>query len=319
MPFVALEVLLTTFGALAFILLALQISQSLSSQQGGIVGFIIKVTTAPVAAILQLSFKIIRTMAPTAAQSQQRVGVALSDAASLVTETAGVIEAQAAITADLTQALAGTATAADLAIERAKLGQRISNAEQQARGIGADVQPRIEAAIQGIGADVNQRIASLDREIGRIATVDLPGIRGRARTAENELSSLWKWVHRNIAAVGTLTFAGAVAIALSRLGGGWIRCRNWNRIGKSVCGLPLGIIEAILGDLIDVLLIADVCEITKLMIRVAESSIAQDALRGIILGVDELMLCQGVSLPPPLGGYTAALPPAQPFSLLPAA
>src|SRR5205085_3787204 len=116
----ALEALVTLFGAMAWILLAAYIPSALASRPTGVTGFILKVTMAPANLALQMGGKIARSMAPAIGQSQAHVGVALHDAANLITETANVVETQAAITAQLAQTLAGTATAGDLAIERAK-------------------------------------------------------------------------------------------------------------------------------------------------------------------------------------------------------
>lgn len=156
-------------------------------------------------------------------------------------------------------------------------------------------------------------------ELDHVIEWDIPRLRARTKKVEDGLAKAWNWIRARPLAIPAAVAASAVAVALTSLGASWIRCRNWKRIGKSVCGLPFALIEELLSAAIDVLLIADVCQITKLMIRTAESTVVQDALRGIVTGIDELMLCQGVDLPKPLDGYTAGLPPAQTFSALPAA
>jgi hypothetical protein len=311
-------VLVIGFGALIFIELASRITEGLFQSRSGITSIL----TAPLRLIGAIGGSVVHhlvnAMTPAVARPQQIMGAALHDDANLVRRLRSVLIAQALVVVGLAQAVRGHVSAADLKGLEAGLTKRIGNAERQARGIGADVQPQIKGAARGIEAGVNQRVGSLDKEIEQVRLRDIPAIRSRARVTENELSRLWQWVHKNIAVVGTLTFAGAVAVALSRLGGGWIRCKNWSRIGKSVCGIPLGLIESLFEDAIAALLIADICQLTKLMISVAESSVVQDALQGIVDGVDELLLCQGVDLPPMLDGYWTALPPAQAFSALPA-
>jgi hypothetical protein len=262
----ALEALVTLFGVMTWILLAAYIPNALARQPGGVTGFILKVTLAPATLALQMGTKILKAFAPAIGKSHQAVGTALHDAANLVTETANVVEAQAAITAELAQALAGTATAADLAIERAKLGKRITDAQQQAKGIGADVIPQAEAAARGIEAGIRPQINALDRELGRIEAQELPRIRARVGTAEGSLTNLWKWVHRNVATVGTLTFAGAVAWAIARLGGTWIRCNNWSKIGKAGCSLNPNLLESLLAGAlviaspISIVALAEACQ-----------------------------------------------------------
>jgi len=175
-----------------------------------------------------------------------------------------------------------------------------------------------KAVTRTVGANLAPRIRTIEHELDHVFTPELRVLRERVKSLEDGSIEAFRWIRTHPLSVGATAFAGAVAIALQRLGGSWIRCSNWNRIGRSVCGLPLSLIEGLLGDLIDVLIIADICELTKLMIRVAESSIVQDALGGIVTGMDELLLCQGVDRPPALDGYWTALPSAQTFAALPA-
>jgi hypothetical protein len=78
------------------------------------------------------------------------------------------------------------------------------------------------------------------------------------------------------------------------------------------------LLDELLAGVIDVLVIADLCQLTKLLIEVAESSEVQTVISGIIEGMDELLQCQGVERPPALAGYWTEPPPAQPFAALPA-
>lgn len=55
-----------------------------------------------------------------------------------------------------------------------------------------------------------------------------------------------------------------VATALATLGVSWIRCNNWKRLGRGVCGLPSSAITDLLGLITDVFILADICEVIKL-------------------------------------------------------
>jgi hypothetical protein len=81
-------------------------------------------------------------------------------------------------------------------------------------------------------------------------TVTRPAIktaRAEAKAAEAEALRVFRWVKAHPGAIATTAFAGAVALALRKLGGGWIRCKNWRQIGKHVCSLPNALISALLG------------------------------------------------------------------------
>lgn len=79
---------------------------------------------------------------------------------------------------------------------------------------------------------------------------DLIGIRKRIGKIERAI-------------VGTAAI-GLVATAIAALGGSWVFCRNWKRLGRGVCGLPSNIISDILGLITDVFILADICEVIKL-------------------------------------------------------
>src|SRR5690242_16903387 len=165
LPLLPLIVFIVAAG---FAVLGPSITRALAPGSGGVSGFLIKVTTAPLTLALQIGSKIARVMGPVAAQPQQQVGAELNAAATLVTTAAGTIIYQSEVTGVLAQAIAGTATSAELTHKAGRLEKRIGNAEAQAKGIGADVLPQIKAAAHGIEAGVNQRIGSLDKALERV-------------------------------------------------------------------------------------------------------------------------------------------------------
>lgn len=306
-------------GVWIFCLLCLKIAQAFFSFGGGAIGWIPFVGGWAKHRVEDIAHKIASTMAGAMGFADQRVAAAIHDAARLSDWIGREIASHSDQLVALAQLLTGQLPASYLLKEIHRLTHLGDQGAQALRGIGHDVLPRIRTVERGIGADVMPRLHSLDREIGRVIAHDVPLLRDQVRGLEDGAINTFRWIRSHPLSAATAAFVGAVAYALARLGMGWPRCENWKKIGKHVCGLPLGLIEDLLAVAIDVLLIADVCKMTKLMIGVAESRPVQDALRGIILGVDELMLCQGVDLPKPLSGYTAGLPPAQPFALLPAA
>jgi hypothetical protein len=94
-------------------------------------------------------------------------------------------------------------------------------------------------------------------EVDHVIPKDIAGLRSRTKTIEGELGRLWKAIRANEAALATTAFVGAVALALSRLGMGWIRCNNAAQLGKKYgCSLwshleqllPLGILLTVAFD-----------------------------------------------------------------------
>lgn len=81
---------------------------------------------------------------------------------------------------------------------------------------------------------------AIPAHLGRIDTRNrvqdgyIEGLRERVGSLEDGALETWKWLnrHRTTAAFGV--FTGAVAWALSRLGYGFLRCRSWQNLGRSM-------------------------------------------------------------------------------------
>jgi hypothetical protein len=97
-----------------------------------------------------------------------------------------------------------------------------------------------------VTAGVYPRIRAGEAALDRVIEWDIPRLRARERILGREITNLRKWVRAHARPVATAAFVAAVAVALRRLGGNWIRCKNWRRIGKHVCGLPTSLIEDLL-------------------------------------------------------------------------
>src|SRR5437879_1213176 len=94
LPLLPLIVFIVAAG---FAVLGPSITRALAPGSGGLSGFLIKVTTAPITLALQIGGKIARVMGPVAAQPQQQVGGALDDAATLVSTAAGTLVYQSEV------------------------------------------------------------------------------------------------------------------------------------------------------------------------------------------------------------------------------
>jgi hypothetical protein len=162
---------------------------------------------------------------------------------------------------------------------------------------------RLERAItHGLPADIAAlrhwtaaRLHSITATLDHTLDKAIPSLRVRTRTLEREYEVLWHKVKGLDKLLGIATFTATVAFALSRLGLGWLLCPSLGRLGKRVgCG-GFALLEKLLFGLIDVLLIADICQVTKAMVKGAQ--LAQPILSDLIAGIDDLLLCQGAERP----------------------
>jgi hypothetical protein len=122
-----------------------------------------------------------------------------------------------------------------------KAGQATLRQDQHNRATEA-------AALQkSVAQGVYPRLKVGESGLGKVISRDLPGIRAEAKAAERAAANSWRWFRTHPKTAVTGAFLGAVAFALGKLGGGWIRCKPWRRIGHAVCGLPMSLIEGLLG------------------------------------------------------------------------
>lgn len=267
------EVLIAVFGALAFCLLAVYIGRALGYDQGGALGWILSQAGWIRVPLTRIQQRIVHYMAQAAAEPQKQVGAALHDSARLVDATAQELQTHAQILALIAQAIPDAATRADLQAAAGRLEKRVGNAEAQARGIGADVLPRIQAVEKGIGADVLPQIRALDKEVAGIEGKTIPALRGQVRAHDRAIGNLWEWIKGHTLLAASTAFAGAVAFALARVGAGWTRCNNWNRVGRQVCGMDSGLLESLLADALLVVGTLSLVEFAEEMVGVTEVAV----------------------------------------------
>lgn len=91
------------------------------------------------------------------------------------------------------------------------------------------------------------RLGALEHELDRVLEVDIPALRARTKALERRAMRSYEWLRKHERSLAAVAFSGAVAMSLRRLRLGWLRCRNWRRIGPHVCGLPASLIEDLLG------------------------------------------------------------------------
>jgi hypothetical protein len=101
---------------------------------------------------------------------------------------------------------------------------------------------------RSVAVDVLPRLRAAEREIGRVIHRDIPRVRAREAELGREITNLWKWTRSHTLVSGSLAFAGAVALALSRLGLRWLRCPAVGKAGQTVCHMDAGLLESLLAD-----------------------------------------------------------------------
>ena len=156
-------------------------------------------------------------------------------------------------------------------------------------------------------AAVLPRVHGIEGVIGHVVLPDIAGLRERARAIADHVENLFQQTRKLDALLGTAAFTGAVAFALARLDVSWIRCRNWNRIGKGICGLPSDLLETLLAGTIDALVVSDLCDFAYLLGQATRE--VEPALLSFVSVENALIGCHGTSRPPTRNAGVLNLPP----------
>lgn len=105
--------------------------------------------------------------------------------------------------------------------------------------------PKIAHATRAVDVTLPAAIGRLNTREG-IITKDIESLRERTKAIENGALKTFEWIRAHPLSGVTAVFTGAVAVALNRMGFGFLRCRSWRNAGKRIdCGMG-----AILGDLL---------------------------------------------------------------------
>jgi hypothetical protein len=177
---------------------------------------------------------------------------------------------------------------------------------------------RVERAItHGIPADIAAlrhwtaaRLHSITATLDHTLDKAIPSLRSRTRTLEREYEALWHKVKGLDKLLGAAAFAGAVAVALSRLGMGWLRCPAVGRLGRKIgCG-GFGFLETLLSDAIEAFIVTDLCDFIYLMGLAAEQ--IEPELLAFVDVENVLINCHGNTAPIALSLPPLHLPPVAP-------
>lgn len=124
---------------------------------------------------------------------------------------------------------------------------------------------KVAAIEHTVGAAVLPRIHAGEAALDRVIEWDIPRLRARERAISRRLERLWKWSRAHAKPLATAAFVAAVAVALRRMGLGWIRCRNVKRFGRAICGLNAPAFDALLAGLVGALALADYRDLVRQM------------------------------------------------------
>lgn len=302
-----LAIILVLVGALIFLYLAKAIVKALFSSASGAVSWIPGVGGWLSGKAHDLEQKIVSVFASAVGGVDDAIGYMLHVLAREADWIGRELERHAQLLLSLAQLLPGAGALVSLRDEIGTLRRLLHGGISGQLSLVKRLFQLEERLRHGIGADVFPRIRGVERDVTHVVEHDIASLRARDKALEREYHNLFKWIRAHPLSLATGAFAGAVAVALQRLGGSWIRCGNWNRIGRSVCGLPLSLIEDLLAVSIVSFAVVDMCEFASVAQDVAHAFVPE--LLALVDIEDALIGCHGATGVPVLTLPPTQLPP----------
>ena len=295
MPFAALLIPFFAFAAI-FVLAGLSQTHTATHGSTGIKGFIDSIIhSKPLSDLLGLGTKAARYVISKMAASQLRSATAyLNTMTSLWRQTYRAqqeqAEATSAVAGALEQAIPREARkAAHPALVRSRTALRhADHANAHAGAVGhalnafkSRANPRIAHATRAVDVTLPRDIARV-RSREEALSRDQRALRDRTTSLEDGAVKVWDYIRSHPLGFAAAAFTGAVSIALTRLGFGFLRCRSWRNIGRSITCADADI----LGDLLGLATLS-LGTLSLVEFARAEQEVVKD-VAGIVRGLWEL-------------------------------
>lgn len=147
-------------------------------------------------------------------------------------------------------------------------------------------------------ASVTRAVGVLEGELGRVIEWDIPKLRARERWLTKSLDRLWHRIRAGEKVIVSTAVVGAVAVALGRLGLGWLRCSSFKSLGRKIgCG-GFAALDDLLFGAVTALAVTDICEFAAAATVVAEA--IEPLLIELVDVENALVGCHGATKPPDL-------------------
>lgn len=244
----------------ALVLIGLSTSHTAAHGSTGIRGYWDFLTKDnPVSQVLGLSVKAARALVSRYAGAHLKMLTAyLHGMAHLWKQEFAAMRAEAKATVDVAHALERAIPreahkAAAPAIARAKvadrhatraLGASHANARELHR-FRVQTRARLKVDAHAIDVTIPHDLAGL-RERNKALERGQAKDKSAIQELENGAVKTFDWIRSHPLSAVTGVFAGAVAVALARLGYGFLRCRNWRNLGRRLdCGMGAWILKSL--------------------------------------------------------------------------
>lgn len=260
-------------GCLIFIFLCLQITKAFFKITGTSLGWIPGVGGWLKSGVHSIEQRIVSVMSAAVVTCDAQIGAAFHALARIIDWMGREINAHANLLSLLASLLLGAAPVELVKLLTGEIRRAVRAVTHMAIQAQARTVTITRTITRSVAVDVLPRLRTAERELGRVIARDIPRIRSADRTLGREITNLWKWTRAHTLQAGSLAFAGAVALALGRLGLGWTRCSKVGQAGKNLCGMDAGLLESLLADSLVVVGSLSLVEFAEEMVGVTDLAV----------------------------------------------
>jgi hypothetical protein len=195
----------------------------------------------------------------------------------------------------------------------AHVAGRAQTADEAARDAGRRVHVEGSRAREH-ERDLRQRIRQLEHHQTHVLEPELEALRHRIPELQRGQTALRSDVAKHSGALSITGVVASTAIALDRLGAGWVRCEANQLLGRENCRRGPDFLRRLLADALPALAAADLCGFVDYATRLTET--LQPAMMHFVDVEGALIGCHGATKPTPirLHGYTPT-PVVKPVSV----
>lgn len=231
----------------ALVLVGLSQMHASSHGSAGAVGWLVGKLTAPAVAIFNLAIQATRALTSRFAAAQ------LALLAAFFSGMAALWKAYFQASGNLARAEADAAEAIWDAVPW-EVDRKVNPVKRDAHRAGQKAAAAAAAAaatrhaLHRYEAKTNPQLHELHHATSVAIPHDIAGLRARDKALtdkqtkdagaiaglEDGAVKTWEWIRSHPLSAVTGVFAGAVVVALSRLGYGFLRCNSWRKLGRSI-------------------------------------------------------------------------------------
>jgi hypothetical protein len=287
---VSLSVLCLLIVALGFISTVDAIVRALFGTLDGAVGWIPYLGRIAQRPIHAIEHKVVSLVGAAEQRIDAGMGYYLGSLAKLVEWTGQEIRRHANLLSILSTVAIGPAATSLIWSAIHEIRKALHVTHSQVRTVTHTVTHVITRQVVRVERTTVTRIKSASAAVTHVTTVDIPWLRARTRSLEDEYHALAKRIAAGAKALPAAAVAALALAALAKIGAGWLKCSNWQKIGRAGCRLPFHFLEDLLALVVDFVVLTDICEVVGWL----EKGLAEveTPLKSLTHGLDKA-LCHG--------------------------